>query len=194
MNLLFFSKIISRSFDFYTWFPVGLLVAIFRTGLSYSQIKTLSLVLLVLEVILPISLFFLVLKKKKISDIDVTKRKERYGLFGFMTVILAVSCIVAYFLGNHLFFVLQLAALALGLTIFLITFRFKISGHMLMNVSSIYVINYLFGWKLLWLFLIIPLVAFARIYLKKHTLAQVLLGLILGIAEPYLILKFFRLI
>lgn len=188
------SFLISRVFDFYFWFPVLLFITVFNSGLSSQQLKILLPILLVLEVIVPISLFSLVLAKRKVSDIDVTKRQERHRLFASLTLILFVASLVSFFLGNMLFFILQLISLVSALSMFLITLQFKISGHMLMNTGSIFIINYLFDWKLIWLFLLVPLVGFARIYLKKHTLIEVVTGMILGLGEPYLILKFFKLI
>lgn len=184
--------VISRIFDFYLWFPVLLFITIFNTGLTNQQIKTLLPILLTLDAILPITLFFLVLTRGKISDIDVTRRQERYSFLGTLTLIFFVSTIISFVLANNLFFVLHLIALMVALSIFLITLRFKISGHMLMNTGSIFIINYLFDWKLLWIFLIVPSVAFARIYLKKHTFVEVAAGAIVGLVEPYLVLKFFK--
>lgn len=194
MSLLFFSKIVSRSFDFYTWFPVGLLLAIFNTGLVSTQIKILLPLLIFFDVILPIFLFFLILKTGRVSDIDVTKREERYQLFLGFTIILIVPTVLAYYFGNTLFFVLQLITLISALCMYLATLKFKISGHMFMNAEAILVINYLFSWNSLWLFLILPLVAFARFYLKKHSLFQIVAGCFLGLAIPLLILKIFKLI
>ncbi len=189
-----FAKIISRSFDFYTWFPVLLFVSIFNTGLAAEQIKILLPALLSIEVILPVLLFLWVLKTGRISDIDVTKRAERPKLFGVMTLLALVSTVISFLIANQLFFVLQLATLLICVLNFLITLKWKISGHMVMNNASILIINFLFDWKLLWLFAIVPVVAFARIYLKKHTPAQVLAGAVVGLTEPYLILKIFKLI
>ncbi len=189
-----FAEIISRIFDFYFWSPVLLVVALFNTNLSKTQIKILLPVLVVLDFLLPLAVFVLFIKEGKISDIDITKRKERYLIFGLGTLTFLLSTIAVFFLADHLIFVLSLIVLAISLTLFLITFRWKISGHMIMNCGAIFTINYLFGWHLMWLFLIVPLVAFARIYLHKHTLGQVLAGGFLGIVEPYLILRLFNLI
>lgn len=194
MSLLFFSKIVSRCFDFYTWFPIGLLLAIFNTGLTVNQIKILLPLLIFFDVILPIFLFFLILKTGRVSDIDVTKREERYQLFIGFTIILIVPTVLAYYFGNTLFFVLQLITLISAFCMYLATLKFKISGHMFMNTEAILVINYLFHWTLLWLLLIVPLVAFARFYLKKHSLFQIVAGCFLGLVIPFLILKIFNLI
>ena len=194
MGLLVFSKIVSRSFDFYFWFPVGLLIAIFNTGLASTQIKILLPLLIFFDVILQIFLFFLILKTGRVSDIDVTKREERYQLFIGFTIILIVPTVLAYYFGNTLFFVLQLITLISAFCMYLATLKFKISGHMFMNTEAILVINYLFQWTLLWLFLIVPLVAFARFYLKKHSLFQIFAGCFLGLVIPFLILKIFKFI
>ncbi len=188
------AKIISRTFDFYFWFPTLLLVGIFKTGLSQNQIIILLPLLAVVDVLGPIAGFKFLMKEGKISDTDVTKRSERYLLFGSANALFLIGTILAFIFGNQLFFTLHLAALILGLTILGITFFYKISGHMLMACGALLLINFLYGWELWWLFAIVPFVAFARIYLKKHTLLQVLAGAIIGLAEPYLILRIFKLV
>lgn len=189
-----FSKIISRVFDFYVWFPVVLLASIFNSGLSLNQIKILLPTLILFNVVVPTSYFFMDLASRGISDIDVTKRQQRYHLFGRLAVISAISTLISLIFANQMFFVLQLIGLVLAATIFAVTFFYKISGHMILNASSAFILNFLFDWQLLWLFLIVPLVALARIYLKKHTLAEVLAGGIVGLVEPYLILALFKLL
>ena len=189
-----FSFIISRIFDFYFWFPVLLLAAVFKTGLAAGQIKILLPTLLIVDVVIPISYFFMDLGGGRVSDIDVSKRQQRYHLFIRLVIIQIISTVFAYFFGNQTFFVLQLINLVLGTSILLITFFYKISGHMLLSSSYILMINFLFNWQFLWLFLILPFVAFARIYLKKHTVWEVLAGTTVGLIEPYLILRLFKLL
>lgn len=194
MNLRTLSIIISRIFDFYFWFPVILILAVFNSEMNSGQIKILLPILFILDVILPIGFFFKLLKAGKISDIDVTKRSERHRLTGGVSLIFLVSTIISYFLGNQSFFVLHLTVFLMGLTIFLITLYFKISGHLFVNTGAIFLVNYLFEWRFVWLFLIIPFLGFARIFLKKHSFTEVVTGAALGFVEPYLILKFFKLI
>lgn len=188
-----FSIIISRIFDFYFWFPVILILAVFNSGMNFGQIRILLPILFVFDIALPIGLFFKLLASGKISDIDVTRRSERHRLTGGVSLIFLVSTIISYLLGNQSFFILHLAVFLMGLTIFLITLYFKISGHLFINAGAIFLLNFLYDWKFTWLFAIIPFLGFARIYLKKHTLAEVLAGAAVGLTEPYLIFKFFRL-
>lgn len=194
MSLKYLSKLISRIFDFYVWFPVMLLAGIFNSGLTPNQIKILLPTLMVVNVVIPTSYFFMDLAGRGISDIDVTKRQQRYHLFGRFVGICVISTIISYFLGNQVFFVMQLIGLMLAATIFLITFFYKISGHMILNVSSVFIVNFLFDWQYLWLFVIVPIVAFARINLKKHSVSQVLTGAALGLFVPLTVLKLFNLL
>ncbi len=188
-----FSILISRVFDFYVWFPVVLIAAVFNCGLTINQIKILLPILLLVNVVIPTSYFFMDLAGRGITDIDVTKRQQRYHIFVRFVGICIVATTISYFFGNTKFFTLQLITLMLAVSIFTITFFYKVSGHMILNTSSVFIINYLLGWQYLWLFIVIPLVAFARIYLKKHNFAQIALGTAVGLVEPYLILRMFNL-
>ena len=101
---------------------------------------------------------------------------------------LFLGTIFSLYFANPLFFKLHFLLFILSCTTLLITLFFKISGHMIMNTAFILILNFLFGWTLLWLVLLIPLIAFARLYLKAHTKWEVLAGTIVGFSEPYLFL------
>ncbi len=193
MNKTKFSKTISRLF-FLPWLLIVLLTTLKNSGLSMSQVQILVPVLLFFNIGIPFSAYNFLYKKKLISDVDITKREERYLLFGLTTAAFLISLILVYFLGNFEFFVLSLIMFIAALTLFIVTLKWKISGHMILNAAAITIMVYLFGPKMLWLLPIIPLVGFARVYLKKHTLKQVIAGTIVGLGEPYLVLKLFGLI
>lgn len=188
------AKIISRIFDFYTWFSLLLLVAIFKTGLGQNQIAILLPLLSTIDVAGPVIGFKLLMKSGKISDLDVTKRSERYLWFLLVNALLLVGTIFAFLFGNQLFFILHLVAFILGLTILGITFFYKISAHILMAFGALFIINFLYGGKFIWAFLLTIPIIFARLYLKKHTPSQILAGAVVGLGEPYLLLKLFGLI
>lgn len=186
-----FCSLVSRIFDFHLWGPIVLFVALFNTGLSTKQIEILAPILLVIDILFPIGVYLFFLKTGKISDRDVTKRQERFVLFGVGVITSLFSTILVFFIANELFFTLHLIFFLLTLTLFLITFKWKISGHMIVNTGAVFMINYLFDWRFLWLFLMVPIVAYARLYLKKHDIWQVAAGIMVGLIEPYLVLKLF---
>lgn len=194
MNLTLFSKIISRVFDYFAWSLIVLFAAILKTGPTAYSLQVILPVFLTLNVIAPVISYFTLLRLGKLSDFDVTIRQERHLLFGIATLLAFIAAFLSHFMTNQTIFVLQLTLFLMSFTIFLITFYYKISGHLILNVGFIFVLNYLLDFKFLLLFLIVPFVAFARVYLKKHTLFQVIAGALVGLLEPYIILKLFNLL
>ena len=192
MNLTKFSEIVSRIFDPLRIFPVVFIVAVFNVGLTRDQLKLLFPLLATVNILLPAFVWFSLRRNRQISDGDISIRQERYRFFGLLTVSYLISTILLLFLGNNLSFVLNLILFILTATVWIITFKFKISGHVAWDSAMVLILNFLFGWAYMWLFLLIPIIGFSRVYLKRHTFAEVLAGGFLGVFEPYLILKFFK--
>ena len=73
--------------------------------------------------------------------------------------------------------------------ILLVTSRWKISGHgVAIGGITVFAVG-IFGREAWPLLLAIPLVAWARVRLKRHTLAQTVAGSLLGIAMTLLLLQ-----
>lgn len=189
-----FSKIVTNVFQYYTWVPIFIVASVFKTGLKTEHFKTTIIILHSLDVFAPILVYIFLLNGGVIKDANLIKREDRPLLFGFTTSLVFAATVISYFLGSHLFFQLHLIVFIFMLTLTFITMFFKISGHMFINTFFIFILNYLYDWKLLGLFLIVPIVAFARLNLKAHTSAEVILGTIVGFLEPYLMLKIFKLL
>lgn len=189
-----FSEIVSFIFNYWSWSLIGISTALFKTGLTASQIRILLPISVILDIISPILILYLLVKIGKVKDANLSRRRDRPLVFGLSTLVFGISTVLSFFFGNNFFFVLHLTMLFMGLTIFVVSLFFKISGHMILNAGFIFILNFLFGWNLLWLFIIVPIVAFARLYLKKHTPIEVLAGIVVGLVEPFSIFKFFGLI
>lgn len=170
------AQAISILFGPFVW-PITLIVIVFKSRLPTQQITILLPVLLFLQVGVPYFYIFRAYKRKKISDLDITKREERYRTMAVTCVSFVLSLVVIYFFGNGL--VLRLSILALSVLIIntMITFFWKISLHMTLNVISALIINYLYQWQIPFLYMSIPLIFWSRLYLKKHTIMQLIGGL-----------------
>ena len=136
-------------------------------------------------------LFILLLKNRKIiSDLDVSKRKERvipylsYLISAGVGVYILYRMQIPFWLLSILTSSLIAIAIAACINIF-----WKISVHCiaiggllggLMGISYIYSINPF--WGFIAGFLIAGLVGTARVELRRHTLGQVFAGLALGFA------------
>lgn len=189
MSLTLLAKIISRAFDLYTWSLLLNALFLFRSGLMVSQITVLLPLLFLFEVLLPLVLFSTLLKKKIITDLDISRREQRPFYFSALFVLVAFGVISSFLFGNRFYFSLQLTALlSMGLMV-VVSLVWKISGHMLVNSTGVFFINFFFGGAFGWLYLLLPVVGWSRWYLRKHTLLQLLGGALLGGAAPFLVLS-----
>ncbi len=188
------SKIITQIFNYAPWVTMILVVGAFKTHLTTVQFRQVLPVVLFLDLIVPSLIYLFLIKTGKITDGSLVRREDRILLFGLSSIFALLATLFSFLFANDLFFKLHLLFFIVGFTTFLITLFYKISGHMIINTSFIFILNFLFGWNLLFAFLIVPLVAFARLYLKAHTLIEILTGVFVGFIEPFLILKIFGLL
>ena len=179
------AEVISRIFSPIIEAPliIWLVTNLNITFLGWTKVFLISLFFLFF---LPYSFFLISLKIGSISDWDVTKRKERYG-FNIIVLFSVIACLfVFYFLNEKALIYFYLRLLFPYFLYFLITFFWKISGHMLVN-SIFTLLLYFHFQKPIILFLgilLLIITGWSRIKLKKHSLAQVVAGALL----PFLVL------
>jgi membrane-associated phospholipid phosphatase len=152
-----------------------------RQGGTASLFRPSQIIALFFGIALPIFIIIVLRLLHKIDDIHVSLRKQRTVPF--------ICAIVSYALGAALLSLRPdgaiLATLLFGyasttLIVMLINFRWKISVHATGLGGPLAAITLLLGWIVLPLFLLIPVVGWARVYLKAHTLAQVVAGSLFG--------------
>ena len=80
----------------------------------------------------------------------------------------------------RLVWLLALIYACLGITMFTISNFWKISLHMVGVSGFATLLTYVFGPAAAWTFLSLPLVAWARLYRRKHTPAQLVAGAVGG--------------
>lgn len=156
-----FSNVISRVFD-----PFVMLAVLF--GLLFYQTAIFVPAFLSM-IILPFFLFIAAWKTKFISNWDVSDRRERPKVLWTIFAIEVVSSIVL----KTSLTVPVLAAL-FGFTI--ITHFWKMSGHTMTAALTTGLIVARFGWTWWPTLLIVPLVGWARVATKNHTIMQVVSG------------------
>jgi membrane-associated phospholipid phosphatase len=132
--------------------------------------------------ILPPTLYIMYLVRKGIvTDFHLNIREERTKPFLIMTANTAVVFLVMLLLGAPKLILIVIATAVLQLFfMLLITLRWKISGHCTAVAGLIVLALALFGEELLPLTLLVPLVAWSRIRLRRHTLAQTVAGSFMG--------------
>ena len=122
------------------------------------------------------------------SDLDVSKRQQRPILF-LVGLFLSISYLIFLFL-FHAPGILQIGTFALILGLFIIgifNMFTKVSGHLAVLSAFLTFAVLVEGWIFLGSFILLPLLAWARIKTKNHTLSQTILGSAIGILTTVII-------
>ncbi|MEA3308912.1 MAG: phosphatase PAP2 family protein [Chloroflexota bacterium] len=133
-------------------------------------------------VVIPMLYILWLVHKGQVTDLDLHLREQRSK--PFLVTLLGESVALLTMLlyqAPKPFILLTGAALTQTLLIFLITLRWKISVHTSTAASITILLWSLSGHPPTPLVIGIPLIAWSRIKLRRHTLAQTIAGTILGL-------------
>lgn len=131
--------------------------------------------------ILAVLFVFYSVKRRVFSDIDVSKREQRPLLFTAISIIILV-----YTVGLYLFHApLILYGIVIGALIgiifaYAVNLKIKASLHIAVLTTVLIIITKAYDLTY-GILLLIPLVTWSRIKLKRHTLEESIAGFILGI-------------
>jgi len=143
-------------------------------------------------IFIPLVFFALSYKLHWISDVDLTKRSERPAFLIVFTVSLAIASAIMYLLQAPEKFVIYIfSGLIMVILASIITFYWKISFHTMVTTSVVSAIVIIGGLRFWPFFLLLPIIAWARIVLKKHSLYQVIGGVFLSAAITWSVFALF---
>ncbi len=134
------------------------------------------------------ALVVIALKKMgKVSDYDISRRENRALPFLIGVVGYLLGALTLYRLGAPPIIVGFMMCYAINtVLIFFITLVWKISVHVTSLGGPIAAMTYVFGLQSLWLLLLMPPLAWARVRLKAHTPMQTIAGGMLGFSATLL--------
>ena len=171
--------------------PVNTFLVLTFLSVILFESKTDSLIALVISFLFSLAfpiIFFLWLRKKNlVADVDATNKDERTipYLFGFVLCIIAL--IISFYLwGFILFSKIWLIYSINTLLLIRINHFWKISAHAIGVAAPIAILFFTVGDQALYLFLLLILIAWTRLYLKKHTISQIIAGSVFGFLLTYL--------
>lgn len=132
--------------------------------------------------ILPLAYLFYLLRREKVTRLDVPLREQRTIPYLISVLIYIAGFVALISVGasvpvNALMFCYATNTLAISA----INIKWKISAHAMGASGPLTALAITFGREVLPLFLLVLLVAWARIELKAHTRSQVTAGALLGI-------------
>lgn len=173
--------------------PILLILLLLKTGLSTYQLYVLLPSMAFLLLVIPFTYLHLALKMGWISKWDIPKREERRPIIIIFILCSVISLYLVNQFGTKLLLDLFILTLTTGFIASLITVFWKISIHMVLDTTGVLLVNFLIGWNLWPLFILIPIVGWARLKLKRHTFSQILAGVLLSVIIFSAGIKYFNL-
>lgn len=164
--------------------PVGV-VAIVFVAWHYSDthgaaLKWAGLAILFVAVV-PFAFIVGQVLRGRVTDIHVRQREQRRPIILLSLCSWLIAIAALYRLGAPHQLVAAIVTGVVALVIFgAITYWWQISFHVSTLAGVLTVFLLIFGRSVLPLYLLVPLVAWARIALRAHTLAQTLAGAVIG--------------
>ncbi len=131
----------------------------------------------------------------RIADLDMSVRSEREKVFITFVLFYAVGTLVLWLIHAPTLLVATMAGYtAAALVVQYITRYWKISTHALGVTAPLVGLVYLYGQQPLPFVVLIPIVGWSRVYLKAHTVLQVVAGVLLGLISVLVFYHIFRLL
>ena len=144
--------------------------------------------------VLPAFSIAVMVRFSKVSDLHLKNREERFLPLCCTLVSMIVGTFLLYRLGAAREIVWAGVAYVINSVIFFaITLTWKISFHSSVATGCVTVLVMLVNPQFGWLFLLIPLIAWARVYRKRHTLLQTVIGAVIAVGNTTLVLHLAKL-
>ena len=156
-------------------------------------LRWLGIVVLFVTVLPALSIAVMV-RFSKVSDLHLKNREERFLPLCCTLVSMIVGTFLLYQLGAAREIVWAGVAYVINSVIFFaITLTWKISFHSSVATGCVTVLVMLVNPQFGWLFLLIPMIAWARVYRKRHTLLQTVVGAVIAVGNTTLVLHLAKL-
>jgi len=159
--------------------PIGLFL--FVSSIREPLMWVWALISVALSIGIPVAYVFWKVRSGEISDFHIPIRTQR-----FRPMLLSILCVLLSWAilwickAPALLISLMGVSAAFAVLLLLITLRWKISGHSVAIASLAILVIHVMGQNFLPALLAIPLVAWARVRIRRHTLAQTIAGAALG--------------
>ncbi|MDB5028120.1 MAG: phosphoesterase PA-phosphatase-like protein [Candidatus Eremiobacteraeota bacterium] len=145
--------------------------------------------------IAPMLFIFYLYATDRISDLDMSIRTERERVFIAFVIFYALGAVDLWIIHAPPIMTASMAGYAASaLVVQWITRYWKISTHALGITAPLVAFTVLFGERPVPFYVLIPIVGWSRVYLRAHTVLQVIAGTLLAIANTLLFFRIFRIV
>lgn len=160
----------------------------FLLGNDFITVTSISLIF---ATIIPSIIAYIWVKYKKL-EIDLPRKEDRfYPLLWILSSYLLGVIILYLISAPPITTILMFCYFSNTLAVLLISLFWKISIHSVGVAGPVAALIYVFGYVGLISLILIPLVMWSRLYLRRHTLLQVIAGALLGFILTTLQIYFF---
>ncbi len=172
--------------------PIVTAVFVIRAHAETNQETALWLAVVIAFVtVLPILGILWLSRFSQVNDWHLHTKEDRLLPLCFTLVSLILGTVLLHQIGASREIVWACIAYIVNTVVFTaITPLWKISFHTSVTTGCIMVLGFLVDSQLGWLFLLIPLIAWARVYRKRHTLLQTVVGTLLAAANTAVVFHF----
>ena len=145
--------------------------------------------------IAPMLFIFYLYATDRISDLDMSIRAERERVFIAFVVFYALGAVDLWLIHAPVIMTASMAGYAASaLIVQWITRYWKISTHALGITAPLVALTVLFGARPVPFYLLIPLVGWSRVYLRAHTVLQVIAGTLLALVNTLVFFRVFHVV
>lgn len=181
--MITFAKFVSFLFHPVIFFILMPFIVVYKqTGSSLYALKWQAFSSLVILA----GIFLIVIGKwrKSFSDFDLSKKEERMKFYFVLLLLASAYLIIALFF-KGIFFYLSIITFGISMGIVLLIFLnyyLKVSIHLAVACAFVVAMHVISSETPMWYtFWIVPLVAWARLTLKRHTAYEIVIGGFLGV-------------
>lgn len=175
------ARLVSNIINPFLMGVVLILSASFDGDLNTRESIKWALILIAFNV-LPVFLFIVwLVRHNKLDGIFINIRKQRLKIYLLGIALVGVSCIILLcFEAPPMLLALFVAFFSVGVVFMCINNWWKVSVHTASTASVVAALLIIYGLRAMAFIMLVPLVAWARVELENHSLAQVVAGALLA--------------
>ena len=140
-----------------------------------------SLILIAVSILPVFSVIFYLTRKEKLEGIFISVRRQRNKIYLLASACAVAGCILLLYLEAPLILLATFVAGLVAIIVFMcINLWWKISLHTAFTAASVTIFAILYGSIGVLTIMLVPLIAWARIELEHHSIAQAVAGALLA--------------
>jgi len=173
-----FPTLISRIFDPFIVLSGLCFLALVRDGVSGWDLVGTALGISTFLFVPLIILLWWAVKTKRVRNWDLSNRKERVRALLILFPFLLLDAVFIRYVGTPTMTSLFFYWVILFFGFYFVTLRVKISGHMIGTTTLCCFVISWFGWRWWPIVAVLPILAWSRLALKRHTVGEVIGGVL----------------